>query len=240
MYLYTVDSKMYKIVRTLWTNKYADPDWSAINLYPEIPESPIFDNEIVYVWGKENLDYLKEKGYNCIEMDDNEYPYFNKEFTQHGKKLIALDKALKEFGEVILLDWDCVPVKDLNQDIIRFKETSVPVYCYTEKLLKKLKENKLKKELEKYHWKVDDMFITPNFGCVYTRDKKLGEKLLIESIKNNIEYCVEEHAMFSFANCSLDKFIEKYHPGFCYGRSNNKINNYIDTKIFIDEYFKHL
>ena len=49
MYLYTVDSKMYKIVRTLWTNKYADPDWSAINLYPEIPESPIFDNEIVYV-----------------------------------------------------------------------------------------------------------------------------------------------------------------------------------------------
>ena len=51
-----------KIVRALWTNPWAPSDWSKKYLYPEIPMNPTFPNEIVYVWGDDNVKILKERG----------------------------------------------------------------------------------------------------------------------------------------------------------------------------------
>ncbi len=243
-----------RIVRALWTNPYAPSDWSETYLYPEIPNKPLYPDEVVYVWGDENIKVLEERGYNYVKMDDNEYPYFNREFTQHGKKLIALDKSLKETGEALLLDWDCVQLKDLDIEIIRQKETQVPLYCYTEKQITRIKDEfkldiPLEEELRKYHWKLEDLLVSPNFGLAYSRDKKFAEKLIVEAIKNKINYCIEEHAMFNYANCTLDEYIDKYHPTICYGRAfpksikeigSGKLNEYVNNKIGINEYFRHL
>jgi len=243
-----------KIVRALWTNPWAPSDWSKKYLYPEIPMNPTFPNEIVYVWGDDNVKILKERGYNYIKVDDSEYPYFNKEFTQHGKKLIALDKALKESGEALLLDWDCIQVKDLNIEVLREKERQVPLYCWTELQLSKIKDEfkldiPLEKELRKYHWKLKDVLVSPNFGFAYSRDKNFGERLIVEAIKHKINYCIEEHAMFNYANCTLDEYIDKYHPTSVYGKAfpfnkqekgSISLNEYVNNKIGINEHFKHL
>ena len=232
-----------KIIRALWTNPWAPSDWSEKQIYPEIPLKPTYPEEIVYVWGEDNIKLLQERGYNYVKMDDNEYPYFNKEYTQHGKKLVALDKALKEFSEALLLDWDCFQTNDVDIEIIRQKETQVPLYCYTESQLEIISNENipLEEELRKYHWKLEDMLISPNFGFVYSRDKKFAENLIKEAISNKINYCIEEHAMFKYANCTLDEYINKYHPTTCYGREVgiDRLKQYIDNQIFITKYFKH-
>ena len=233
-----------KIIRALWTNPWAPSDWTEKQIYPEIPLKPTYPEEIVYVWGEDNANLLQERGYNYVKMDNNEYPYFNKEYTQHGKKLIALDKALKEFGEALLLDWDCFQINDIDIEIIRQKETQVPLYCYTESQLKIISSENipLEEELRKYHWKLEDMLVSPNFGFVYSRDRKFAENLIKEAISNKINYCIEEHAMFKYANCTLDEYIKKYHPTTCYGREVgiDKLKQYIDNQIFITKYFRHL
>lgn len=247
-----------QIVRTLWTNKFAPKDWNEKYLYPEIPYKPSFKNEIVYVWGDYNIKLLEERGYNCVKMEDNQYPWFEQEFTQHGKKLVALDKALQEFDEVLMLDWDCIQTKEISIDKLREKETQVPLYCWTEPQLLKIKQYyksvtettpPLEEELRKYHWKLDDILVSPNFGFVYSRDKNFAKRLIEEAIKNKINYCIEEHAMFKYADCTLDEYIEKYHPTTSYGRALpfNKseigsvlLNEYVNNKIGINEYFKHL
>ena len=233
-----------KIIRALWTNPWAPSDWTEKQIYPEIPLKPTYPEEIVYVWGEDNIKLLQERGYNYVKMDDDEYPYFNKEYTQHGKKLVALDKALKEFGEALLLDWDCFQTNDIDIEIIRQKEIQVPLYCYTESQLEIISSENipLEEELRKYHWKLEDMLISPNFGFVYSRDKKFAENLIKEAISNKINYCIEEHAMFKYANCTLDEYIKKYHPTTCYGREVgiDKLKQYIDNQIFITKYFKHL
>ena len=43
-----------KIIRALWGKQE-----HTLN---EVPESPLFDNEIVFVWGDENNTFLKERG----------------------------------------------------------------------------------------------------------------------------------------------------------------------------------
>lgn len=233
-----------KIIRALWTNPWAPSDWTEKQIYPEIPLKPTYPEEIVYVWGEDNANLLQERGYNYVKMDNNEYPYFNKEYTQHGKKLIALDKALKEFGEALLLDWDCFQINDIDIEIIRQKETQVPLYCYTESQLKIISSENipLEEELRKYHWKLEDMLVSPNFGFAYSRDRKFAENLIKEAISNKINYCIEEHAMFKYANCTLDEYIKKYHPTTCYGREVgiDKLKQYIDNQIFITKYFRHL
>ena len=55
--------------------------------------------------------------------------------------------------------------------------------------------------------------------------------------------------MFNYAKCTLDEYIEKYHPTIIYGRAfpfnrkeigSTKLNQYVNDKIGINEYFKHL
>jgi len=86
-----------KFIRTWWGDQQ--------DKWLEVPKIPLIssENEIVYVWGKENLNKFKERGYNCVLMEEDE---FNGK-SIYGKKLTVLNKALKEWGEVLMLDWDC-------------------------------------------------------------------------------------------------------------------------------------
>jgi len=74
--------------------------------------------------------------------------------------------------------------------------------------------------------------------------------------ENNVENCIEEHAMYLWANCSMDEFIEKYEPKVLQGTSDDTrllmhlydhtndpviaINKYIAKKVDKTLYFKHI
>ena len=105
----------------------------------------------------------------------------------------------------------------------------------------------------KWNWEWEEGLISPNFGFVYSRDITLGEKLIKIGIDNNMEGCVEEHAMFVYADCSLDEYIKKFHPTCLLGVSDevthddtrigkiqNKFNTYIKNNLKMDIYFEHI
>ena len=112
-------------------------------------------------------------------------------------------------------------------------------------------------QLRKYHWPINNMLASPNFGFYYSRRPGTGKELLTLAKDNDVTNCVEEHAMFLWANCSLDEYLEKYEPLVVKGADDStwmerqyfedqsqdvvyKINKYITSKIDKKIYFRHI
>jgi len=250
-----------KIIRTFWGNDK--------RIMSEIPIVPLYDNEIVYVWGDENNKWLTKRGYNTKIVNKFTSSKYTPRSNMFIKKLIALDLALQEFNEVILLDWDCYILRNFDDNFynhLKEKPIQCPLYSHNIDIKnsclemdKKHTQNvldfidTLTNTIPKYSWKMDNMYISPNFCFVYSRDKSLGKELLNITLKNNITGCIEEHAMFLYANCSIEEYIERYQPKVVRGISpsvtknkfmaeisRKKFNDYLDTKINMDVYLEHI
>jgi len=251
-----------KIIRSWWGN---DKD-----KFLEIPNVPLFIHEVVYVWGKDNYKILSKRGYTCYLMEDDEFD----NDTVYGKKLQVLDKALKHWREVLMLDWDCHILKPLDSKfdaMLRLKETQVPLYIHHKKPKEKLLEaipkdhpsnikliskflDLVELEIPKYNWPWDEGLVIPNFGCVYSSNINLGSDLIKIAKDNNIKGLVEEFAMWKYANCSMEEYIEKFLPNYVLGVSNQKLeytnhticklqrkfNEYITNKINYKPYLEHV
>ena len=220
-----------QIIRVLWGNK----------INHEIPSLPLLENELVYVWGEENNQMLLDKGYKTRLLSSY---MFEGEYNHFGKKLFALNQALEEFDEVLLLDWDCYLLKPLDDhfyNTLKEKPIQIPLYIQhkdTKRAILDLnvtwnstKEDtlKLEKELEKleegfhkYGWEWEEGLVAPNFGWVYCRDKKLGNELLKIALNNDLQSVVDEFATLLYVNCTLEEYIEKYLPSVVRGSSNSK------------------
>lgn len=258
-----------KIIRSWWGNNQE-------LMQKDIPKIPLYDNEVVYVWGDKNKEELESRGYTCISMSSQEFKGGN----IFGRKLIVLDLALKHWGEVLMLDWDCFILKPLDEDfynLLKQKETQIPLYAHYKEpmaaLLDAIPENHpilqndesyyylidnlstLENQIQHYHWKWGDGLVIPNFGCVYSRDKNFGADLLKITRENDIKGLVEEFAMWKYANCTMEEYIEKYHPDYVLGVSYerlkpddtkdiNKIqtefNDYIKNNINYKPYLEHV
>ena len=72
-----------KIIRTVW----GDPEY----VRAETEKKFIFGNEIVYVWGTTNADYLKSIGYEVILVSPDSYnPAYNRMTTKYYHKLLII------------------------------------------------------------------------------------------------------------------------------------------------------
>jgi hypothetical protein len=263
------------IIRALWGN---NP-----RTLKEIFPFPIFKKEIVYVWGRENHDFLKERGFTTVLMgDDFSSPKYSTIHTQYYHKLEAIQKANNDYTEFIFLDWDCYLLRPLDnffyQTLKEGNDTQVAIYAYNDakylgipKLIMAQHKHLPKptisedlriymleqeKQLRKYNWKQDNLLISPNFGFFYTRRPNIGNELMQIAQDNQIENCIEEHAMYLWANCSLDEFIKKYEPKILQGTSDEartslyaydyendpviKINKYISSMVNKVIYLKHI
>jgi hypothetical protein len=199
-----------------------------------------------------------------------DYPYFSTYPTQYGNKLISLKLALEEFEEIIMLDWDCYILRPWDHQFYTYlnsKPIQCPLYTQHRDTVKSLDEAYSGEELgdvegffqmvevgfTKYSWKYEEGLVSPNFGFFYTRDKSIGDMLLDITFKNKLEGCIEEHAFQIYANCSLDEYLTTYQPLFVQGVSRDmtdhnlmvsniqrKLNNYIDSKLPMDLYLKHI
>lgn len=247
-----------KLIRVLW----------GTNITHEIPRKPLFPDieEIVYVYGIENFWLLKEKGYTTRLVKED---LFNDRWNWFGKKLQVLDLALQEFGEVLMLDWDCYLSKPLDKyfyNSLKSKPIQIPLYIQHKKTKKAILDilpvqnstlqeelSLLEKGFHKYGWKWEEGIVAPNFGFVYCRDKSFGKKLVDIALKNKLNSVVDEFATLLWANCSLEEYINQYCPSVVKGRSDqmliydcelhdisNKFSKWLDTKIEIKPYFEHV
>lgn len=263
------------IIRALWGNTAR-----ALN---EVFPKPVFKNEVVYVWGLENQRMLIQRGFTTVLMgDDITNPEYSTTSLQYYHKLQVIERAGEDHEEFIFLDWDCYILKPLDDYFYKTlregNDIQVTLYAYPDingigiieiihreafysnhldispAFLDYLKGQE--HQLRKYSWKYDNMLVSPNFCFFYSRRPGIGTELIKIAKENNIENCIEEHAMFLFANCTMDEFIMKYEPTLLQGTSDDtrtlmhsyeynkdaviKINKYISTKISKNIYLKHI
>lgn len=123
-----------KIVRAYWGN-----DERRIK---EIPKSPLFNNETVFVWGYQNNEHIKNLGYHTVFIKDKKFeksiknpelssgeihgmiedhknnyhtdPRYSHHLKHYAHKLEALKFADKMFDEYLFLDWDITIAKPLD------------------------------------------------------------------------------------------------------------------------------
>lgn len=251
-----------KIIRTLYGTQKHD-------VFREIPPIPTITNQVVYVWGIENEKWLKNRGYETRLQDSKDLPDYITDKTHLYMKLVTLDLALQEFGEVMFLDWDCKILRELDSTFygyLKQKPIQCPIYShYKEPLESLLEYNKdptpfyqefydhMNKTIKKFSWEYEDMLVIPNFGFFYSRDKTVGRKLRDVVDKHEFHGIVDEIGMFIHVDCGLDEYIEKYHPVFVKGVSDDitdtnllisqvqrRLNKYVESKLDMDIYLKHL
>jgi len=225
-----------KIIRALWGD--------SLYILNEIPKTPIFENEFVFVWGKANYDFVKKLGYEALLISETKtqgetYDSYLKHF---GHKLQALKFADEIFGEYLFLDWDVTLVKKIDDafyNTIRSKgKLQCPLYGYnqnyqsdtiqyhksnntlTDNLVEFIKVHMC--QLDMYHWKYEDVKVLPCFCFLYSDNTNIGSDLLNIMNENGMLACIEEFAMQMYSNCSLDEYIEKYEPIVIRGKERDK------------------
>lgn len=197
-----------KIVRALFGNNLKN------HFIKEIPTSPKYD-EIVYVWGIDNLKYLESLGYQTRYMSDDtnvDYKY----------KLIALDLSYEEFGEILFLDWDVGTNLSLEQiSSLELSSPCMPLYSYP----KEYNHNNfmLNQQIKIYSWDLEDSYVIPNACFIYTKDFNLGKELLKIHHIFNFETLVEEFAFQVFCGNTLDEYIKRYDVPYLNGRGDEQI-----------------
>lgn len=249
-----------KIIRVLWGG----------NVNHEIPRIPLYpEQEVVYCFDYESFWFIQELGYEAKLVKDTKFDG-KKGYNKFGRKLQALDLALQEFGEVLLLDWDFFILKPFDKnfyDSLKEKPIQIPLYIQHKdtknavlEMLVKDQSPSLLRELEdlevgmnKYGWEWEEGVIAPNFGFVYCRDKSFGKKLVDIALEHNLNSVVDEFATLIYVDCTLEEYIEKYVPRVVKGRSDQmiiydtrihklsrKFSKWLDTKVNITNYFEHV
>lgn len=122
----------------------------------------------VYVLGKDNFSLLKNKGLNCILVDEKDV-IFNIEKQQYAHKLYLLKCAIEDYDEMIYLDWDCLSCNKINDGIwtvLNKKESfQANLYLYKNKKCLWRKDNNEKRKV-------------CNGGFLYFRNKKIPQKIV--------------------------------------------------------------
>lgn len=122
------------VIRALWGDRE--------ETLSEIPKTPMFKNEIVFVWGIKNKNYLLGLGYKVILVKDNleesedlsnlteavkrwaieehnasyvGHSRYSSPYLHFAHKLEALRLGDKIYGEYLFLDWDITLAKDIDE-----------------------------------------------------------------------------------------------------------------------------
>jgi hypothetical protein len=248
---------MVKIIRTIW---------GPLNYVKmETKNKSFLPNEIVYVWGVDNEEYLKNLGYNTILVSkDNNNPLYGDMKTKYYHKLETIILADEAFKEYILVDWDTYLDKDIDDsffELLRSKSNiQCPLYSLPNNFFDIISKYPMLKEfidffgnqnrlIPQFSWNFQNSRIIPNFCFFYSREAKIGKELMNIAQQENLYSNVEEFALYKWANCTLEEYIERYEPIVARGQlkdniievqeSLNLLNSFIDSKLQKENYIQH-
>lgn len=247
-------SKDIKVIRALWGD--------SKKVLEEVPEQPLYD-EYVYVWGIDNYKLLVERGYQ-VELLDTFHTPFPSKYHTFFNKLVVFKNAVEKFNKVLFIDWDCTQIKPLDNKFWQWFENktfAAPLYCYPTDIKNHISgmNDEQKKwmylqisMLDDYSWRYKNLSIIPNACMVYLSDISLCIKMIQDYRKYNMS-TVEEFAMYTSIECSLDYYLQNYEIPFVFGRPDNdyfslgelegdfshQLNSHIRNKVKKDIYFQH-
>jgi hypothetical protein len=226
-----MDTKNVKFIRALWG------DYNEFK--HEISNQPSFD-EMVYVWGEDNEHYLKQLGYSTKLVSKDALSY-DDEFIKFKHKIDALQLATIDYGKFIFLDWDVTITKPIDDEFFKYlegKKFLAPLYAYPieyldlydklEDVSARLWTNEQIVFMKEYGWVKNDLIIIPNAGFIYCDDPSFAPSLgwIIEN--HYLFTLIEEFAIFIYANCNLEDYINNYEPLIINGRPDSNVFNLFD------------
>lgn len=164
---------------------------------------------VTYVFGKENYEGLIRKGVQSVLIHDSPYKYSPvKGLYQH--KLDAYQYIMKDYDEIVFLDWDTDLIKELPSDfwdVLGKKEIfQASLTNYRTPRLKHriiLKDNKA----------------TPTGAFVYMRDKSIPKRLIeLNKMAPNQWSCETAYALLTDELMGgwkgIDIYWDKFEPDF--------------------------
>jgi len=195
------------------------------------------DNQMVIVWDDPNRKLMEELGYSYYYMgDSNEYS-LNLNFLH---KLIALEKAMEMYDEILFLDWDCLAQKPLDNDfevLLRSRgNIQIPLYFYPSEILDQFRKiDPLVDDNMHYFnmffynmirncsWEFMEGLAIPNAGFIYCREKGFFTDLLRIQKNNGIISNIEEICALIYFKDSIKstkEYIDKIEPLVCLGKDD--------------------
>ena len=256
-----------KFIRTFWGDVHR-----MGGRYSNQIKEAVSDNldEKVYVWGRDNFEFISSLGFDCELI--SEYKFNPKLATDHtffdhkslNHKLWILNYAMKQYDEIVFLDWDCRlirPIDKLFYDLLRSGgDLQVPLYTYPYKAIDFLKEKtkdsnvnpffyKLEKFIKQYSYHFKENYVIPNTGFIYCRDKDIN--LLDISLDNELEAVPDEFAVYKYAydkDYLLRDYIKRIEPNVIRGKKHeeewwiteqNEFDFYVDSLKTKTIYFDH-
>ena len=121
---------------------------------------------VVYVFGTENYEILTKEGFDCKLINKNPVHYdMSKALYRH--KLDIVYEAMKDYEEIVFLDWDCVPTSTLPDN-------------FWDKMYNKspFQANLFQYRTKKCLWRDSDWRKVCNGGFLYLRDKNIAEEFI--------------------------------------------------------------
>lgn len=224
-------------------------------------------NELVYVWGKENEEFIKSFGFRTKLVYDKPFEY-GQDYLHESRwfffhKIMAIKYGIQSNrAGVVFLDWDMVQQKPIDLEFYKQLKNKfyVPLYSFPitykdivlnewEDISDKDREYVIKQHdvLSRYHYIFNNNFVVPNTSFVYCRDIKIIDEIIKFNIGASIKIISDETPfMYYFLKKGIDleTYIKEYEPTVSDAKfethfNQKYLNRYISKFIKKDLYFIH-
>jgi len=195
------------------------------------------DDQMVIVWDEPNRILMENLGYPYYYMGESNEFSLNLNFLH---KLIALEKAMEMYDEILFLDWDCLAQKPLDNDFERLLRSKgniqIPLYFYPTEILDQFRKiDPLVDDNMHYFnmffynmirncsWEFMGGLVIPNAGFIYCREKEFFTDLLRIQKNNGIISNIEEICALIYLKDSIkstEEYIDKIEPLVCLGKDD--------------------
>jgi hypothetical protein len=246
-----------KIIRCIWgKNTHQFFEKNLMSYHSECHMTKINDlkhgltNQMVIVWDEVNCELMERLGYSYLYMGESNEFSLNFNFYH---KILALEKAMELYDEILFLDWDCLIQKPLDDNFYSLvqngNDIQIPLYYYPKEMLDKF--NSINPRVNDYDhyfnmffyqiirngkWKFLDGIVIPNAGFIYCRNKEFFKKLIEIQKTNGIISNIEEVCALLYFNKFIkttDEYLEKIEPKVCLGKDDLEM---YEKQVFLNEY----
>ncbi|MFA7219298.1 MAG: hypothetical protein WC119_02180 [Synergistaceae bacterium] len=169
---------------------------------------------VCYTFGEDNHKFLEDQGFNSVMIDKRPIVW-DMDTKQFRHKLEVLKCGLQEFDEIIFLDWDCMAIRPLPNDMWDKLYEKEPIQAI----------------LRMYHrkkaiWRKNETRQIPEASWVYVRGAKIGDDL-INAWHDMGEPWSEEIVIAKYIDDRMggwnrDCYWEKYEP-YIYTWANTRV-----------------
>ena len=168
---------------------------------------------VTYVMGDDNFKRMTDKGFNCVQTHKEPNPFdLIKHQYRHKLELIRYAMEKDKYDEIVYMDWDCVPQKNISTNFwAEMGKRGVLQACLQQYFRKKC------------FWRKTDLRKVPNGGFIYIRDNTIPSQVIQawETMKqDNDEPAwakISDQLMGGWQDTetSMQKYWDMFEPMFC-------------------------